>query len=249
MKNRIFSTDSPKAVKAGTYGWLNAIHYLAPADISGVDVCPMRSPACTALCLGWFSGQASMVVNSDDHATRNKVRQSRIDKTRRFMRDRAAYMGDVVRSIESLQRQAARKNLRLCVRMNGSSDIAWEGIRCERNGIACRNLFEAFPDVTFVDYTKIARRFERALPPNYHLTFSRSESNEAQCLQLLTAGHNVAVVFGDSEQPAHWFGFPVIDGDRHDLRHLDPKGCVVGLAPKGNKAKRDRSGFVLRKAA
>jgi len=27
------------------------------------------------------------------------------------------------------------------------------------------------------------------------------------------------------------------------LRHLDPKGVVVGLTPKGSKARRDLSGF------
>jgi len=36
----------------------------------------------------------------------------------------------------------------------------------------------------------------------------------------------------------------VIDGDKDDLRFLDPKGVVVGLIAKG-KAKRDTSGFVI----
>jgi hypothetical protein len=52
-------------------------------------------------------------------------------------------------------------------------------------------------------------------------------------------------VFGNG-LPATWHDYPVIDGDTHDLRHLDPKGVVVGLSPKGNKAKHDRSGFVVR---
>ena len=46
-------------------------------------------------------------------------------------------------------------------------------------------------------------------------------------------------------------GFTVIDGDQHDLRHLDASGgerksLIVALSPKGNKAKRDASGFVVR---
>jgi hypothetical protein len=46
--------------------------------------------------------------------------------------------------------------------------------------------------------------------------------------------------------PASFAGFPVIDGDKHDLRHLDAKGgFIVGLSPKGRKAKRDTSGFVV----
>jgi hypothetical protein len=47
-------------------------------------------------------------------------------------------------------------------------------------------------------------------------------------------------------RPALWNGFHTIDGDEHELRHLDGKGVVVALTPKGNKAKRDKSGFVVR---
>jgi hypothetical protein len=105
--------------------------------------------------------------------------------------------------------------------------------------------FERFPDVAFVDYTKIVSRFEQALPPNYHLTLSRSETNERECLEALERGINVAVVFAD--KPTTWHGFECIDGDEHDLRQLDPRGgYVVALSPKGRKAKRDRSGFVVR---
>lgn len=248
MQNRIFSTDSAKAVKAGEYGYLNAIHYMAPASLSGFNLCPKASAGCKALCLGWFSGQAGMVANPDSERSRNSVRQSRIDKARRFMRDRKAYMRDVVRSIELEQARAAKLGLKLCVRMNGSTDIAWEGIACERNGTTWRNLFVAFPDVEFVDYTKIAHRFKRPLPRNYHLTLSRSETNHNDCIDSLNRGVNVAIVFA-GDKPAEWNGYQVIDGDLHDLRQLDPRGAigvVVGLSPKGSKAKRDTSGFVVR---
>ena len=30
----------------------------------------------------------------------------------------------------------------------------------------------------------------------------------------------------------------MINGDEHDLRFLDKKGVIVGLSPKGDKAKR-----------
>jgi len=49
--------------------------------------------------------------------------------------------------------------------------------------------------------------------------------------------------------PTRWNGFQVIDGDKHDLRQLDPRGAVgtvIGLTPRGRKAKKDRSGFVVR---
>jgi hypothetical protein len=258
MQNRIFSFDSPKAIKARKFNYLNGIQYMAPYDVAGVgNMCPHASAGCRALCLGLWSGQASMVKNQQSIKSQgNDVRASRIAKTQRFMQERAAYMLDVVRSIDNAKLMARRK--RLAIRLNGSTDIAWEGIRFNitRNakgkamavtlgGPDSRNVFDHYPTIPFPDYTKNPNRFNRALPPNYFLTFSRSESNEAQALELLARGHNVAVVFA-GDKPEIWNGYRVIDGDEHDLRHLDPRGVVVGLSPKGSKAKRDTSGFVVR---
>lgn len=236
MQNRIFSLDNPKAAKAQGFGWLNAIHYMAPAKLAGVgNLCPDASEGCKALCLGEHSGAAVYYPS---------VLQSRIEKARRFMKDRKSYFVDMVRAINSAKRKAEAEGFKLCVRLNGSTDIAFESIKATGE----TSLVDAFPEIQFTDYTK---SFKRALshaqgktPRNLHLTFSRSETNEAQCLEILRAGGNVSVVFS-GERPATWHGFPVIDGDQHDLRHLDPKGCVVGLSPKGHKAKRDKSGFVV----
>lgn len=248
MLNRIFSTDSAKAIKADEYGYLNAIHYMSPANVAGVgNLCPHASEGCKALCLGLTSGQAGIVTNATSHDDQgNACRKSRRDKAVRFMRDRAAYMVDVVKSIEAEQRKAARLGKKLCVRMNGSTDIAWEGVRCVRDGVEFRSVYHAFPEVQFVDYTKNPYRFDRALPANLHLTFSRSEANEAKAIDLLARGHNVAVVFANA-RPDTFKGFATIDGDTHDLRHLDPRGgYVVALTPKGRVAKKDASGFVVR---
>ena len=144
------------------------------------------------------------------------------------------------------------------------SDIPWEKF----------GIMERFPNIQFYDYTKnFVRAMDHAkgrLPGNYHLTFSRSEENEARCLNVLDAGGNVAVVFGikspNSKQvakaerepdyaeqfklPTEWMGYKVIDGDKTDLRFLDPKtrpGVVVGLRTKGNAFKDDTSGFIVRK--
>ena len=249
MLNRIFSFDSAKAIKANDYGYLNAIQYIAPFTLGGVgNLCPQASEGCKSLCLGEHSGQAGMVKNDSDI---NSVRKSRRDKAVRFMRDRKAYVADVVRSIELAEIKAAKLGLKLCVRLNGSSDIAWEGIGCTRNGVAFKSIYLAFPHVQFVDYTKNHYRFGRDLPANLHLTFSRSETNEATAIELLARGVNVAVVFAGTA-PTMWNGFETIDGDKHDLRHLDKRasglggGYVVALTPKGRKAKRDVSGFVVR---
>lgn len=234
---RFFSLDSPKAIKAKHFGYLNAINYMAPADLGGVgNLCPHASNGCKALCLGWFSGQAGMVKGNTKRGS-NNVRASRVAKARMFMRDRAAFITEAATAIARAKVTAKNKGLALCVRLNGATDIAWERVAPQ--------LFADNPDVQFVDYTKNARRMSAPRPVNYHLTFSRSETNEAECREILVAGHNVAVVFA-GEMPQTYLGAMVVDGDTHDLRHLDPRGVVIGLTPKGNKAKRDRSGFVVR---
>jgi hypothetical protein len=259
---RFFSTDSAKAIKAGDFGYLNAINYMAPARSAGVgNLCSHASPGCIALCLGRESGQAAMISAATGT---NLVRLSRERKARYFMGERQAYMREMLFHIAAACRNAKRKRLNLVVRPNGSTDIAYEGLRVmidpdfaamlsdisgESVSAGAQTIFSAFPSIQFVDYTKNPKRFDRPLPANYHLTFSRSETNESDCYSLLKRGFNVAVVFGKA-LPESFGGFQVINGDLHDLRHLDARGgVIVGLTPKGQKAKRDQSGFVVQPIA
>lgn len=253
---RLFSTDSAKAAKASGFGYLNAIHYVAPFTLGGVgNLCPNASAACVNLCLGHYSGQAAM-VNDLEKGT-NPTRESRKLKAQLFMRNRAEYMNRLARDIVKLDAQATRESLKLCVRLNGSTDIVWEKIRFaldEKTIKALRlpdnvrpsaTLLELFPAIQFVEYTKNPKRLGNA-PKNLDLTLSYSGENAVDCVAALQAGHNVAMVFAGG-LPESFAGFPVIDGDKHDLRHLDAKGgYIVGLSPKGTKAKRDTSGFVVR---
>jgi hypothetical protein len=230
---RFFSVDSPKAVKAQKYGWLNAINYMAPHRLAGVgNLCPHASKGCVALCLGEHSGNAALYP---------AVLKSRIAKAQLMMRDRPQFLKEMTAGIRRARATAKHQKLNLCVRLNGATDVAWERL--------APSVFADNADLQFVDYTKsVKRALEHArgqLPANYHLTFSRSETNEADCRRVLEAGGNVAVVFA-GEFPEHYLGFPVINGDAHDLRHLDGRGVVVALSPKGRKAKADKSGFVVR---
>ena len=238
---KFFSTDSAKAIKADKYGWLNAINYMAPHDTAGVgNLCPNASEGCKALWLGMYSGQAAMV--SDLENGTNVVRESRIAKSQYFMNERHAFMGEMAHHIKAMIRKADRENKKLAVRPNGSSDIAFEYIK----GYNGQTLPEQFPDIQFVDYTKNLRRMLNPnRPSNYHLTFSLSETNMHEAIHVLANRKNVAVVFGDG-LPDTFMGHRVIDGTEHDLRHLDPQPVIVGLDPKGKKAKADTSGFVVR---
>jgi hypothetical protein len=246
---RFFSVDSPKAVKAEKFGYLNAINYMAPADTAGAgNLCPHASPGCLALCLGWYSGQAGIVSKATGaRVGNNAARKSRAAKARLFMHDRAEFFGEMIQGIRRAKRQAARQGLKLCVRLNGATDIAWESVKIKGSHDSVVAMFE---DVQFVDYTKSVKRAlahaRGEFPANYHLTFSRSETNEADCHEVLAAGGNVAVVFAGAF-PQTYLGRPVVDGDAHDLRHLEGKqGLVIALSPKGPKAKADKSGFVVR---
>jgi len=231
---RFFSVDNPKAEKAQEFGYLNAINYMAPHESGGVgNLCSHASPGCILLCLGEHSGQAAMS---------EVVRDSRKRKAQYFMKNRAELKAAMVFHIEKLIKQAEKLKLKLCVRLNGATDIAFEGIRFS-DGL---NIFEKFPHVQFVDYTKNPNRFLRKLPANYHLTFSLSETNQKIAQGLLKRGINVAAVFANG-LPENYLGASVLNGDEHDLRHTDQQGgFIVGLSPKGHRAKKDKSGFVIR---
>src|SRR6185436_20585039 len=199
---RFFSIDDGKAVKSQAIGYLRAINYMAPADTAGVgNMCPDASPVCKAGCLGTTSGQAGM--RNIEKGEQNSVTLSRIAKARFYMGEREAFMGELSGHIAKVwQRARAETQGRLSVRLNGSTDIGWHAAR-----VAGRSLMrEVFPQVQFDDYTKSFNRMKAflagKLPANYHLTFSRSEVNEAECLQVLAMGGNVAVVF--EKLPKRW---------------------------------------------
>ena len=245
---QFFSTDSAKAIKANKYGHLNAINYMAQDDMGSIGfekyftLCPDASDGCKSLCLGKYSGHAAMIKGGDIENGMNDTRRSRINKAQWFMEDNKAFMAEMNYHVHAMVRKAKREALTLVVRPNGSTDIKWENIK-NAEGLS---IFEQFPEVQFVDYTKnMQRMLNPNRPSNYHLTFSRSETNEHEAIQVLASGHNVAVVFGHG-QPDRYLGHRVIDGTEHDLRHLDPSPVIVGLDPKGKKAKNDTSGFVVR---
>jgi hypothetical protein len=235
MKLLSVSADA-KTIKGEKLGYLTGVMYFAPADLSGYEVCPMRSAGCSAACLGWNAGRANIIKRGD---ITNTIRDSRAAKTQWYFEDRAAFMVALIKEIEALVRKAKRQGLTPVVRLNGSSDIPWE--RVPVNG--ADNIMALFPAITFYDYTK--RHNRRELPHNYSLTYSLAEDNDARAAKAYRNGMNVAAVFFDV--PATFrLGdtlVPVIDGDASDLRFRDPNGVVVGLKAKGD-AKKDASGFV-----
>jgi hypothetical protein len=176
----------------------------------------------------------------------NSVQTARINKTTWFFEDRNSFMQQLVVDITKLIKKASKQSLTPLVRLNGTSDIRWETVGfTDVDGTEYVNIFAAFPEVQFYDYTKDANR--KGLPLNYDLTFSYSGVEGFQpFVEIAVAkGMRMAVVFRKEQDIPNTFkGIPVVSGDKSDVRHLDDQGVIVGLYAKG-KAKLDQSGFVV----
>ena len=228
------SSDA-KTVKGETLGFLTGILYLAPATTTKWNTCPMAKIAqCDVACL-----------NSAGRGAFSSVQQARINKTEWFFTERNDFMQQLVVDIAKLIRKAYKKGLKPLVRLNGTSDIRWESVAfTDVTGIEYVNIFAAFPNIQFYDYTKIANRND--LPANYDVTFSYSgvEGFQPFVTKALLNNMRMAVVFRKEQDiPMTFKGIRVVSGDKSDVRHLDDK-VIVGLYAKG-KAKLDTTGFVV----
>jgi hypothetical protein len=240
---KLLSTGNPKVLKGLAQGYNTYILHLAPSTLSGYNTCPKATAGCIASCLN-TAGRGGMFKRGE---TTNTIQQARIRKTIMFYEERNTFFYLLVKDIELAIKQSAKKGLIPVFRLNGTSDLSWEKYEVVRNGEVFTNIFAAFPDVQFYDYTKVIGRKVSGIK-NYHLTFSMADGNYMDCKRAVEEGLNVAVVFGikkGTKMPEKYFNYnmTVFNGDDSDLRFLDPKGVVVGLYAKG-KAKKDTSGFV-----
>tara|TARA_R110002051_G_C8599345_1_gene480152 strand:+ start:23 stop:742 length:720 start_codon:yes stop_codon:yes gene_type:complete len=232
IKTTLLTAGNAKIVKGEALGFMTKGIHLAPANLSGYEVCQWRSKGCTASCLN-TAGRGQM----------NSIQVSRINKTKLFFERKSEFLSKLAKEISSSIKSAVKKEMEAVFRLNLTSDLMWEDIQLFKG----TNLFQHFPETQFYDYTKSFERMKAflngELPSNYHLTFSRSETNEKIAKLVLSMGGNVAIVFR-GQLPKTWEGFEVINGDENDLRFLDKKGgYVVGLIEKG-LAKKDETGFV-----
>ena len=238
---KLLSTGNPKVLKGMSQGYNTYILHLAPANLSGYETCAKRTLGCTDACLN-LAGRGGMFKRGENT---NVIQQARIRKTKSFFENRVEFMATLVKDIELAIKQSKKMDLVPVFRLNGTSDLAWEKYEVVRNGKLFRNIFTAFPEVQFYDYTKILGRKVKEYS-NYHLTFSAADGNDSDVLKAMNEGLNVAVVFGIKKtlpMPVDYLSRPVFNGDESDLRFLDPKGVIVGLYAKG-KAKKDTTGFV-----
>lgn len=202
---------NPKTAKGEAAGWSTAILHLAPAGLAGRgSVCPWSTAGCRAACLN-KAGRGGMFARG---ARTNAIQRARVRRTRAFFDNREGFLRDLRGDVERHAARCARDGKRPAVRLNGTSDIAWESVAPE--------IFAGFPGVTFYDYTKsearmsamlamrdwhkrytgpdwkanvIGRTVPRHWPANYDLTFSWSGENAKECATVLAHGGRVAVAF------------------------------------------------------
>jgi hypothetical protein len=215
---KLLTTNNAKTIKGEKQNYKTYILYMSPAyqNDKNINLCSHATKGCIESCL--FKSGFGGIYSS--------VQKARIAKSNYFLNDRTNFLLQLKKEIT-----AAIKNQKdgekLAFRLNGTTDINWEKFKIEDN----KNIFELFPEVQFYDYTKNYVRLEkRILPKNYHITFSRSETNEAKAIEMLNLGYNIAAVF--DKLPANYKGYKVINGDENDLRFLDEPGTIVGLKYK-----------------
>mgnify|MGYP003628276801 CR=1 FL=1 len=194
---------------------------------TGVDMCSHASLGCIASCLK-LSGHNSLDMN--------KI--ARIARTILWVHAPTTFLHWAGVEIARYKRWAHNKGLTLAIRPNLLSDDT---------ALASAIKTLAGRETPVYDYTAIMESLQTN--DGVHRTYSRKENRDAETLCALASGFPVAVVFAGG-LPATWKGYPVIDGDVHDLRFKDARGAVVvGLKVKGvKKATRQRaidSGFAV----
>lgn len=240
-----------KTKKSSGEGVLTTGLNLAPHATSGLDhfdVCPKASAECRSGCLGLTAGGNKQYP---DFALSSKVLRTH------FLAHHPEHAARIIDSeLHAHKRKAAREGMLAGVRMNITSDLAWEH--------HAPKMFEKHKDVQFYDYTKMPNRVLRSLAPkakpedfhnklghpsNYHLTLSHTgtnhhESNDKDVVKVLEAGGTVAAVFKRSTKGGHLpthiedvktgKRYPVKDGDKDD-NTWDRPNSVSGLKLKGIK--------------
>jgi len=247
IPNALFSVDTnPKTLKGQQYGFMTAVLYMAPARMSGINLCSMAEVAqCDIACLNTAGNPAFADAKT----------KGRYNKARYFIEDRVGFMRHLAKEIFKTNAKVIAKGFNFLCRLNGTTDIRWELISVDVDAKLSatigkpmgvyKNIFELFSDIQFYDYSKIPNR--KDIPANYDLTFSYSGVIKFQPYvnKAIASGMRIAVVFRTKASiPTSFNGMQCIDGDDSDIRHLDPQGVVVALYAKG-KAKKDMTGFVV----
>ncbi len=261
---KLLTVSNPKIMKGAKANYISGVLMLAPAFLSGYDVCAFKTEGCARSCLN-TAGRGGMSAGGAGSAAEviaksNKVQKARVRRTE-FLFSKTHHSTptpvvpdefgtQLIRDINMLLAFAKQYKMKVGIRLNGTSDLLWERMPVH----ARRNIFTHFPQIQFYDYTKFPKAQRTDIPMNYFLMYSWSEDPEAprRAVDWINAGTNVAMVFstrkGQQLPKYHAIAgrqFQVIDADVHDLRFKDPRPVIAGLRAKGF-ARYDETGFVVK---
>lgn len=230
----LLTFSNPKTQKNLKFGIATAIMHLSPHKISGRNLCPKASDGCISNCLN-KAGNPVYQKGKD---------KARLERSQFFIEREKEFFQQLRKEIVFFSWKAFEAGLTPSFRLNGTSDIPKVAFKMARE----------FPNFQFSDYTKILATLKNPKrPENYHLTFSRSESNWAECLQAFKLGVNVAAVvdseISDSEL-REFLDLPesirIENGDDDDATFLRDELQLIRLTPKG-KMKFDETGMRIRR--
>ncbi len=199
---------------------------LLPHSMSGVGktLCAFSVPSCRATCLAIGAGWNA--------ARPDATTKPRLARSIALGREPVAFLAALLAEVRPWTERCRERGITPALRLNVYSDIPWEVVAPEV-------VAELAGMVRLYDYTKIPGRRVDAARHGYDLTLSYAGPQGADhARRELAAGGRVAVVFATPGRPdSGWHaplpssldGYPVIDGDRHDARFLEPGGAIVGL--------------------
>jgi len=202
---------SSQKVEKGSDKFNTYILYLQPADkVATKSLCVFADSAgCKKPCL-ISSGQLGMSVGQNA-ATKRTI----------LMLLRPEWFNDqLLLEIDRAESKALRDNIPALFRLNGTSDIDFDGIIKQR------------PASMFYDYTKVLGRVRKNKLANYDLTFSGSmysDQSRAALKKAVKRDYRIAIAVNTKgikrdplQVPTSFMSF-----DKTDLRHLDKAG--IGL--------------------
>tara|TARA_R100000951_G_scaffold102776_2_gene95059 strand:- start:9868 stop:10617 length:750 start_codon:yes stop_codon:yes gene_type:complete len=209
------NTKVKKSIKYMTL-WKNLkdVDYASLSLMPNNKICGgAKSGGCMNICLKG-SGFAKVFKS---------VNISRKNKTDFLLNDRIGFISQLDKELNNYDKKCIKNNKKGFVRLNTISDYPFY-----KSG-----LMQKYPNLIFVDYTKIAKRLTEDLPSNYHLVFSFSGRDQYsnQVRIALKTNFPISVVFYD-KFPKTFLGREVIDGDKSDLNNVLHHNKIIALKYK-----------------
>jgi hypothetical protein len=261
-------SGNTKLDKGSKMGWLNIGLSFAPNDMSGRQVCPFASKGCKEACLEsagrgrmanvanarikktldfYADKQAYLKLISADiamaeawckvHDFKLAVRLNVLSDIRweneRFNKS-GLNMFETYSSVQFVDYTKDFKKMMKWCKGELPSNYHLTFSRSEVNDLLCNQVLENGGNVAtvFRPMGKIVNVKVKDKKSGKTYTSKRFKTTDPKIKKRTF------------DTPSEWGAYKVFNGDNSDLRHLDPKGVIVGLRAKG-EAWVDKSGFVV----